>query len=77
ELSLSGLPLDITFPNLKQEKFVSTDAQGETMFIGPSSNFSIYGIGAGNSVNDGMTKMDVVMDANSGKWLMHTSTSES
>ena len=77
ELSLSGLPLDITFPNLKQEKFVSTDAQGETMFIGPSSNFSIYGIGAGNSVNDGMTKMDVVMDGNSGKWLMHTSTSES
>ena len=35
------------------------------MFIGPSSNFSIYGIGAGNSVNDGMTNMDVVMDGNS------------
>jgi hypothetical protein len=76
ELSLSGLPLTVIFPNIKQEKFVTTNTRGEAVFIGPSSNFSIVGIGTGNSVNGGMTNTDVVMDGNSGKWLMHTSTSE-
>jgi hypothetical protein len=77
ELLLSGLPLNISFPSLKQEKFVTTDGEGETMFIGPSSNFSIYGMGTGNAVNRGMTNMEVVMDGESGKWLMHASTSKS
>ena len=36
---------------------------------------SVDGIGTGNIVNGGMTNMNVVMDGNSGKWLMHTSTS--
>ena len=75
ELSLSGLPLTVRFQNIKQEKFVTTNSRGETVFIGPSNNFSIDGIGTGNSINGGMTNMNVVMDGNSGKWLMHTSTS--
>jgi hypothetical protein len=74
KLSLSGLPLTISFPNIKQEKLVTTNSQGETVFIGPSSSFRIDGIGTGNSVEGGMTNMDVVMDGNSGKWLMHAST---
>jgi len=75
ELSLSGLPLTVRFQNIKQEKFVTTNSRGETVFIGPSNNFSIDGIGTGNSINGGMTNMNVIMDGNSGKWLMHTSTS--
>jgi hypothetical protein len=77
ELSLSGLPLTVTFPDIKQEKSVTTNAQGETVFIGPSSNFSINGIGIGNGINGGMTNMDVIMNRNSGKWLMRASTSKS
>jgi len=75
ELSLSGLPLSVTFPNIKQEKLVTTNSLGETVFIGPSTSFSVDGVGTGNSVNGGVTNMEVVMDGNSGKWLMHTSTS--
>jgi hypothetical protein len=72
-LSLSGLPVTINFGD-KSEKVVNTNSRGESVFIGPSGKFSIYGITPGTSVNAGMTDVNLVMNENTGKWLIHTSS---
>jgi hypothetical protein len=40
-----------------------TPIRGEPVFIDPSGEFSIYGITPGNSVNTGMTDVDLEMNA--------------
>ena len=43
-LSLSGLPITMDFENGGLKQVGTTDEQGETIFIGPSGKFSVYGI---------------------------------
>ena len=76
-ISLSGLPVTINFENGGLKQVVTTNQQGESIFIGPSGKFSVYGINPGNSLDGGMTKIDLVMDAKTGSWLVNTTPLQS
>jgi hypothetical protein len=76
-ISLSGLPVTINFENGGLKQVVTTNQQGESIFIGPSGKFSVYGINPGDSVDGGMTKIDLVMNAKTGGWLVNTTPLQS
>lgn len=67
---LSGLPVTFNFENAGLKQVVTTNDHGESVFIGPSGMFSVYGINTGKSSAGGMSKIDLVMDAKTGRWLV-------
>lgn len=69
-VSLSGLPVTVSFDKGGLEQVVTTNNFGETVFVGPSGKFSIFGIETAKSSDGGMTKINLAMDAKSGRWVV-------
>jgi hypothetical protein len=75
-LSLAGLPVAVNFENGGLEQVVTTNGHGETIFIGPSGKFGVYGIYTAKSPDGGMTKIKLLMDVKTGKWFVEATPTQ-
>jgi hypothetical protein len=66
-VSLSGLPVPVSFDKGGLEQVVTTNNLGETVFVGPSCKFIVYGI---ETADGGMPKINLAMDAKTGRWVV-------
>lgn len=69
-VSLSGLPVTVSFDKDGLEQVVTTNNLGEAVFIGPSGKFGVYGIETAKSSDGGLTKITLAMDAKTGRWVV-------